>query len=379
LLILLAAAWAMPGRAQNSIAQWRTWEQTITSKKDHYLGGAGNPYKEVVLTVTYSNAATGKSFKRYGFWEGGNTFKIRAAFPPGTWSWTTSCTSTGATDCSSGEAGSGTGPGLNRSGTVTVSALIVAGHPAADLWNRGFPQPSTNNRYLNYGDGVTPFFWMADTAWTAPSQVKPGEWDAYTSDRYNKKFTVVLLGLAPAYSWVTNPPVAFEQVTGCTSADPVPNKCSRWKPSYWQKLDTMVQTANTWGLLVMLAGLNDPYDLGTKNNPGLYPMSADAVVFARNLAARMAGSFVIYSPSFDDSKDAVHGGETQETVMKAVAGALVPTQPANPETRTRQLVTMHLAGGSQYSDYASFQDNVNLYVFHSGHAFNSSICQTGLR
>lgn len=379
---LLAVTWALPGRAQStSAAQWRPWEQIITSKKEYYLSGAGNPYKDVILTVTYTNAATGKSFKRYGFWEGGKTFKIRAAFPPGTWNWTTSCASTaGTTDCSTGEtAASGSDTGLIHSGTVTVSGFLISDHPAAELWNRGFPQPSTDNRYLLYGDGVTPFFWMADTAWTAASlaPANTAEWNSYLSDRFNKKFTVVLLGLAPKYTWVNPAPVAFEQVAGCSSTDPVPNKCSRWIPAYWQKLDNLVQTANTWGQLVMLTGLNDPYDLGTKNNPGQYPWGSDAVVFARNLAARMAGNFVIYSPSFDDSKDAIHGGETQETVMKAVAGALVPAQPANPETRTRQLVTMHLAGGSQYGDYSSFQNNVNLHVFHSGHAFNSSICQTG--
>src|SRR4051812_16219165 len=80
--VLLAVAGAIPAWGQaTSAVQWRLWEQTITSKKDYYLSGAGNPYKDVILTVTYTNSTTGKSFKRYGFWEGGKTFKIRAAFP----------------------------------------------------------------------------------------------------------------------------------------------------------------------------------------------------------------------------------------------------------------------------------------------------------
>lgn len=376
-LTLLAA---LPTVAQTSSAlQWRRWEQAITSQKNYLAGGTGNPYRDLVLTVTYTDRATGKQFKRYGFWDGGTTFKIRAAFPPGTWDWSTSCTGTTAgLSCASGEtATSATGPGLQRSGTVNVSGVIIADAPWSDLYNRGFLKPSAGGRYVTYGDGVTPFFWMADTAWVAPAAATPADWSSYVQDRFHKGFTTVLVAPATKLPWTNPHPFTPMSPASCTSNHPVPNDCSLWDPVYWQAFDDKIQTANLSGQVVLVAGLNDPLDMGTKLVPANYPYKADAVTFARNLAARLSGNFVLYSPAFDDSKDARDPNrpvsETQSQVMTAIATSLVPAQPVNAETRTRQLVTIHLAGGSDYADYNLFQSVVDLHVFHSGHGNNNCL------
>ena len=386
----LLATFGVPaeGGAQSSTAfQWVRWEQSITSKKNYDQNGAGNPYRDLILAATFINPANGAQFQRYGFWDGGSTFKIRAAFPPGTWNWTTSCTGTTAgQSCATGETPSSpTDSGLNRSGTVIVSARTTTGN---SLYDRGYPVPigwtnvstGESRNLLRYGDKITPFLWIGDTAWVAPVLASTtGDWTTYVQNRRNKKYTVVLLALAPVWAKPDpqqQQPATFQSVTGtCTqSSNNVPHSCSRWVPAYWRSLDDKVQVANDNDLLVLLAGLNDPLDKGNKNNGHLYPLKNDAVVFARNLAARMSGSHVIFSAAFDDHKDTLDvSGTKQETTMREVIRATNPQYGIGNPDAPRQLTTIHLAGGSNYADYEAFNDLVHLHVFHSGHGNNNCL------
>jgi hypothetical protein len=378
--VLLGAVLVFTGPAEAQ--QWRRLEQVLTSQQDYTVNSSGqavgNPYHDLILTVTYTQQSTGKQFRRYGFWDGGRTFKIRGAFPAGTWSWSTTCSGTTAGKSCVGDTG------LTTSGTMIVSALIVTPsctpgpcYNPYELYNRGFPAVSADGRFLTYSGGTTPFFWSADTAWLAPVLATSANWQTYVVDRLNKGFTAVLIALAPDWAW-TNPVAFMNQPMGCSSADPVPNNCSMFLSSYWQAFDDKVQQANQSGLVAVIAGLNDPMDRGGSKDAStlkLYPRKADIQVFARNLAARMAGNFVIYSGAFDDRKAAVNpdSGEVQEDVMKAALAALFPSQPANEFTPARQLKSIHLAGGATYSDYAAFQSAVDVHLFHSGHGNNGCL------
>ena len=57
---------------------------------------------------------------------------------------------------------------------------------------------SQNQRYLAYADD-TPFLWIGDTAWAAPTRASDEEWEAYLTDRADKGFS--LIQVAPAPSW----------------------------------------------------------------------------------------------------------------------------------------------------------------------------------
>ena len=89
-----------------SIAQWQCWEQTITGSVDFYRSGAGNPYRDLTLRVTFTSGAT--SFTHDAFWLSDTTnpksFKVRAALPPGNWTWQVAgCTgTTGGLSCAAG-------------------------------------------------------------------------------------------------------------------------------------------------------------------------------------------------------------------------------------------------------------------------------------
>jgi len=117
----------------------------------------------------------GRSFAGYGFWDGGRTFKVRAAFPTqGIWRWQTVCSDHND-------------DGLhNRSGAVAV----VPYEGANPLYRHGLLKVSDNHRYLAHADG-TPFLWIGDTPWAAFVAATQEEWENYLDNRRNNKFTVV--------------------------------------------------------------------------------------------------------------------------------------------------------------------------------------------
>jgi hypothetical protein len=110
-LFLCSTLWLLagtPAKAQSlcttgaSVLQWRCWEQQITSSVNFYSGGTGNPYRDLILRVTFSNPGTGAIFTQDAFWLADTTnsmtvknFKVRAALPPGSWTWqVASCSGT---------------------------------------------------------------------------------------------------------------------------------------------------------------------------------------------------------------------------------------------------------------------------------------------
>ena len=117
------------------------------------------------LSATFSNANGSAALTVRGYWDGGQAWKVRFAAPePGCWAWATSCLPRSTADA-------GLCP---RSGLIRVL-------PAAESERRrlfrhgGFLRPSpkgvAGRAHLQHTDG-TPFWWLADTLWTAPSSRK---------------------------------------------------------------------------------------------------------------------------------------------------------------------------------------------------------------
>ncbi len=109
-----------------------------------------NPYKEVEVWVDLR----GPKFQKrcYGFWDGGNTFRVRVlATAPGEWTW---------------ESGSNiVDPGLRgKRGSFTARAWSekeILENPC----RRGMIRPSKNGHAFEYADG-TPYFLLGDTWWS---------------------------------------------------------------------------------------------------------------------------------------------------------------------------------------------------------------------
>ncbi|HXT19838.1 MAG TPA: DUF4038 domain-containing protein, partial [Thermoanaerobaculia bacterium] len=405
-LMILAAVGAARVDAQcgggSSIGQYGCWEQQIESSKDFYNGGAGNPYRDLTLRVTFTGPGTGTggtSFTQDAFWVGDTTnattakrFKVRAALRPGIWTWSIAgCTgTTGNQSCSTGTTWT------PSSGAIMVYARAL---PNA-LLSRGFPtQSSSGTVYqpLTYGDRVTRFYWAGDTAWSAPAfeidaLLHGGAryWSNFLAARtpdsqfwppppYNHYAASAVL-VAPAAHWnKANAADVFKVQPGCPLTPAMgsnaynnvlwyPNNCSIPNPAYWDALDTMVQSATNSDIVLLIAGLIHPLNLGSTYPT--YPPPAEVARFSRYLAARMAGFAVMFSPGFDMPVTALAAdGTSNGRMLMDSSGTAV--RAASPKA----LVTAHLNGSALCSDYRSFATSpspwMTWYLFQSGHALAS--------
>ncbi|HEX6904759.1 MAG TPA: DUF4038 domain-containing protein [Thermoanaerobaculia bacterium] len=357
----------------STVNQWRCWQKTLRS-----TGYAGaNAYRDLEITVEFRNASTNALVRSgWGFWDctettGQEAFRIRTALPAGaggaaaTYKWDVRCRKRAGAPASVKDCA--TDPNLNSSsylagglatGTFTVNAATVAN----DRYDRGFLQIApSNRRFLKQGSTSVPFFWLADTAWAAGKKAtRSGDWATYLDSRKKQGFSVILLGTTPHFAGITEAE-AFQQLTGCTSdGTVVPNNCSRWNPPYWQQLEAKIQDANAKGLVVAMAGVMEPfaYPSPTLGSPTWLS------IFARNLAARLAGHHVILSPGFD------HALTSQsQTLANSVGAAMDQAAPAH-------LVTHHAGGKSTCADYTiplQAQTWHDFHLFQSGHCKNLRI------
>lgn len=131
-----------------TVHPWEKQELTFTSARSFH-----NPYTDVTVWVDL----IGPNFKKrvYGFWDGGNTFRVRLlATVPGVWKW---------------QSGSDpSDPGLSRrKGSFTAIPWSEEEKKQNPL-RRGFLRATSNHHALEQADG-TPFFVIGDTWYSAGS------------------------------------------------------------------------------------------------------------------------------------------------------------------------------------------------------------------
>jgi len=297
---------------------WQRWEQELQSTRTY-----GNPYADVELRVVYTGPDD-REIRTFGYWDGGDTFRIRCAFPTaGTWRWRTECSDADNT-------------GLHqREGTVEV-APYTGDNP---LYRRGFLKVSDDRRYLTHADG-TPFLWMGDTAWAAPLRASEAEWEAYVADRASKHFT--LLQVAPAPAWAgdkdRNGEAPFTDGT-----------CGQWSPAFWRSFEEKIECANRAGLAVLLVGLMEPVER--------YPDEQQACLFARNIVARLFGNFVLFSPSFDSGFMPL-ANEVGRATRQATSVHLITQHPGTPSGQPTPIFSDRYYDES-YLDIAAVQTGHN--------------------
>jgi hypothetical protein len=138
----------------------RVWEmQEIVLK-------AEKEYENYYTDVTCWVELKGPGFSRrvYGFWDGGNIFKVRiAATKPGKWQWTSGSDKTDD-------------KGFNRTGEF-YAVDWTKEEKIQNPNRRGFIRPTPNGHALQYADG-TPFFmtgdtWLAGATWRLPFRGTP--------------------------------------------------------------------------------------------------------------------------------------------------------------------------------------------------------------
>ena len=125
------------------------------NSQEHYA----NPYIDVDVWIELRKSETENEVYRIPlFWDGGNDFRARlVATSPGDWTWKIIDETVENSDLGF----------IGQNGSFTAVPADVSSNPN----NRGFIRVDPNtNRILQYADG-TPFFYTADTSWSALTAV----------------------------------------------------------------------------------------------------------------------------------------------------------------------------------------------------------------
>jgi len=259
-------AYSEPSQAEGECLVWDRWEQLFSAKQPID--------RPMTLALRMSlTGPTGETHVVPGFWDGGRRWKVR--FCPqtaGRWHFQTQSQPPIA--------------GLHRQ-TGTFTAL-----PANDSSNRFLQhsalQVSTCGHHLEHADG-TPFFWLADTAWSGPLKSSSEEWSTYLADRTAKGFTGVQFVTTP---WRGAPTDRSGQ-TAYQSGETL-----TIQPAFFQRLDQRINAINDAGLLaipVLLWALGDVVTV-----PGKLP-ETQAVQLARYITARYGAHHTVWFLTGDAS------------------------------------------------------------------------------
>lgn len=250
-----------------SVPQWRRWQASLTSSRTYE-----NPFQDVALEAFF-RAPSGKTHRVDGFWDGGNTWRVR--FMPdeiGTWSWETNCSDAANS-------------GLAVRGTFECAAPLNE----TRFDQHGAIRVAANKRYLEHADG-TPFFWLADTVWNGPLLSDAAEWKVYVETRAQQKFS--------AAQWVTTQWIASPKGDRDGRLAYMGLERIQLSPEFFQRLDEKVDALNRAGILsvpvLLWAARWMRVYSDNAVNPGLSLPEDQAIRLVRYMVARWGANHVLW-------------------------------------------------------------------------------------
>jgi len=148
LMVVFLVVWLPAVTFSETVGVWEKVQITLHSDRTYQ-----NPYTDVTVWVDLK----GPGFERrcYGFWDGGNTFRVRVlATAPGTWTW---------------QSGSEPAdPGLSGVQGSFEAVPWAKEDLRQNPCRRGMVRPTANGHAFEHADG-TPFFLTGDTWWAVPT------------------------------------------------------------------------------------------------------------------------------------------------------------------------------------------------------------------
>lgn len=203
-------------QAAGTVHVYEKVEITLTATRKY-----ANPYTDVEIWVDLK----GPNFSKrcYGFWDGGQTFRVRiTSTGPGTWTWV-----------------SGSNPqdlGLSGKRGSFVSIPWTEAEKQQNPNRRGFPRATSNGHALEYPDGapyfiVGDFFYPASTSryrWRdtdeeyAPEDPQAGFKDLLDYRRKQGFNTIFIISSFPSWGYDGHP-ASFRDKAGVPMRDAWPN------------------------------------------------------------------------------------------------------------------------------------------------------------
>ena len=234
LLLLPAGLLAAPASSKLPVVpKWQRFEQSFRSSFVY-----SNALQDVSLRVAFISPM-GETNEVDGFWDGGRTWRVR--FSPdqaGRWQFKTACSDTD-------------NDGLhNQTGEFICSANIGL----TRFHKRGQVRVSPDRSHLEHMDR-TPFFWLADTVWTAAREAEPKDWQFYAQTRTRQLFTVAQWAVAPGEDAKNQ-----SAYTGFAERIAI-------NPDFFKRLDTKLEVLSQAGILsaiVPLREMQSPKDAATR-------------------------------------------------------------------------------------------------------------------
>ena len=216
------------------VKEWEVFEIEMTARNVYsnpYVDGLPDKGKGLVhVTFTGTDGeAKGASYTVWGFWDGGQTWRVRFA-PPSSGDWSYISTSQD--------------PGLDGiTGTFTCTEWTEAEKEANPV-RRGFIHVCKTGdrpgRYFEYTDG-TPFLWIGDTWWNWTKRgIYFSSFKKVADDRAEKGFTVGQIFVA-ANGWGRISSLLDETYNVLDIA-------------HMQDVDSMIAYANSKGITVWVHG-----------------------------------------------------------------------------------------------------------------------------
>jgi hypothetical protein len=158
--LIVALCWCPAAFAQAPAHVWERQEIELRAERPY-----GNPYAQVECRIDLKGP--GLSTRVYGFWDGGDVFRVRfVATAPGEWTWTSG--SNQPADA-----------GLNGKRGGFEARDWTEEEKRQNPNRRGFLRPDSKDHALQYADG-TPFFLLGDTwlgaaTWRLPLTDAPAD------------------------------------------------------------------------------------------------------------------------------------------------------------------------------------------------------------
>ena len=341
---------------------WEKVEITLHAQK-HYA----NPYVDVVAWVDLK----GPGFEKrcYGFWDGGNIFRVRVmATAPGKWTW-----KSGSNPADPGLAG--------KTGAFSAEVWTDA-EKADNPCRRGMICPSANGHAFQYVDG-TPYFLLGDTWWATPTYRFPWRDDdtlrplgpqagfkEYVAYRRKQEFNCVAI-LAALPNWANDDKparlnmadgtvlrAAWKQA-GTNSAKAMHDEAGqrvflfpgkvpgfekdfpdleRLNPAYFQAMDKKIDYLNAQGFVPFIEVSRRDIGQAWKK---FYPWPDSYVRYIQYVWARYQANICLFSPiHFDSAGATIPAADYNAAANRVIErfghppfGTLAGTNPAGSSLR----------------------------------------------